>query len=129
MAKIEQVVSRSSSTPVRAPQSTQARSPLCSFPNLPAIEASNQNTVLATQPPIYVTPTHSCSLSVQSPYRRGNSWPPLVSLCTNVPVDLAVTVARRRLQADSSLAEHISLSVDEVMKLLELCLSTTFMAF
>ena len=53
----------------------------------------------------------------------------VVSLFTNVPVDLAMTVARQRLQVDGSLAERTSLSVDEIMKLLELCLSATFMAF
>ena len=40
-----------------------------------------------------------------------------------------MTVARQRLQVDGSLAERTSLSVDEIMKLLELCLSATFMAF
>ena len=42
----------------------------------------------------------------------------VVSLFTNVPVDLAMTVARQRLQIDGSLAGRTSLSVDEIMKLL-----------
>ena len=40
-----------------------------------------------------------------------------------------MTVARQRLQVDGSLAGCTSLSVDEIMKLLQLCLSATFMAF
>lgn len=40
----------------------------------------------------------------------------VVSLFTNVPVDLAMTVAIQRLQVDDSLTGHTSLSVNEIMK-------------
>lgn len=53
----------------------------------------------------------------------------MVSLFTNVTVELALTVARHRLQADDTLSKHMSLSVKEVMELLEFCLSAIFLSF
>jgi hypothetical protein len=42
-------------------------------------------------------------------------------LFTNVPVDLALQVASRRLEGDSSLAGRTKLSVDNIVNLLTLC--------
>ena len=53
----------------------------------------------------------------------------VVSLFMNVPVDLAMSVVRCRLQEDDSLGEPTSLCVEEVMKLLVFCLSATYLAF
>ena len=54
----------------------------------------------------------------------------VASLFMNVPVDLAVSVARLcRLQEDDFLGEPTSLCVEEVMKLLVFCLSATYLAF
>ena len=53
----------------------------------------------------------------------------LVLLFTNVPVDLAVSAARCRLQEDDSFGEHTSLCVEEVMKLVVFYLSATYLAF
>ena len=53
----------------------------------------------------------------------------VVSLFTCVPTDLAVRVARRRLENDSSLPERTSLSVDDIVDLLTLCLDATFLSF
>ena len=44
-------------------------------------------------------------------------------------MNLATDVARRRLKDDVDLKERTGLDVDEVMKLLEFCLSATFLAF
>ena len=48
----------------------------------------------------------------------------VVSLFTNVPVDLAFQVASRRL--DSSLAGRTKLSVDNIVNLLTLCLNAAY---
>ena len=53
----------------------------------------------------------------------------VVSLFTNVPISLAVSVARQRLEADETLDDRTSLSVENIVSLLELCLNATFLAF
>ena len=53
----------------------------------------------------------------------------VVSLFTSVPVDLAVREAKLRLQQDNTLADHTSLEVEEVVELLEFCLSAKYFAF
>lgn len=47
------------------------------------------------------------------------------SLFTNVPIDKAVSVIRRRFQQDEMLKDRTTLSPDRVVELLELCLRTT----
>ena len=53
----------------------------------------------------------------------------VVSLFTNVPVSLAIDVARRRLQADDSLPSRTNLNVLELTQLLEFCHSATYLSF
>ncbi len=53
----------------------------------------------------------------------------VVSLFTSVPTDMAVQVARRRLEKDQSFPERTDLSVDDIMDLLTLCLNATFLQF
>ena len=53
----------------------------------------------------------------------------VVSLFTNVPVDLACHVAEQRLDANDSLGDRTSLSPDQIVSLLQLCLNATFVAF
>ena len=53
----------------------------------------------------------------------------VVSLFTNVPVNLAIDVAHRRLQADDSLPSRTNLSVTELTQLLEFCLNATYLSF
>ena len=53
----------------------------------------------------------------------------VVSLFTNVPIHLATEVAQCRLRGDADLNDRTGLSVEEVMKLLEFCLSSTFLSF
>ena len=53
----------------------------------------------------------------------------VVSLFTNVPVDLAVKVAHERLSVDTSLVERTALSADQVANLLRFCLDATFLAY
>ena len=49
----------------------------------------------------------------------------VISLFTNVPVDEACAIIKRELLTDNQLASHTSLSVDEIVELLKLCLSST----
>lgn len=53
----------------------------------------------------------------------------VISLFTNVPTELAVDVARKRLLADETLEERTVLEVDEIVMLLRLCLDATFVCF
>jgi len=53
----------------------------------------------------------------------------VVALFTNVPVKLAVEVARCRLQTNDSLSSRTSLSPDELSKLLEFCLTVMYLSF
>ena len=53
----------------------------------------------------------------------------VVSLFTNIPVELAVDVARRRLEADPSLDSRTSLTADELVRLLAFCLNATYLSF
>ena len=53
----------------------------------------------------------------------------VVSLFTNVPIDLAIKVAKSYLLEDDTLEDHTLLSVDEIISLLELCLNATYLQF
>ena len=54
----------------------------------------------------------------------------VVLLFTSVPIDLAIRVARHRLESDTSLSERTSLNVDDIMGLLlSLCLDAAFLSF
>ena len=52
-----------------------------------------------------------------------------MSLFTNVPVDLAEKVARKHLSVDTSLAQRMVLSADQVVNLLRFSLDATFLAY
>lgn len=52
-----------------------------------------------------------------------------MSLFTNVPTNLAVDVARRRLATDGTLEERTCLGVDNIIKLLQYCLNATYVTF
>ena len=53
----------------------------------------------------------------------------VVSLFTNVPTDLAIDVAHRRLSVDDTLDDRTCLGVDDIISLLELCLGATYLSF
>lgn len=50
----------------------------------------------------------------------------VVSLFTNVPIDENLEIVKRKLLADTSLYSRTNLSVNEIIDLLKLCLSTTY---
>lgn len=53
----------------------------------------------------------------------------VVSLFTNIPTDLAVSVASDHLAADDTLVERTGLRVESIISLLRLCLDATFFSF
>ena len=53
----------------------------------------------------------------------------VVSLFTNIPVDLAIRIAGDRLRDDSSLSDRSSLSPKEVETLLSFCINATYLAY
>ncbi len=53
----------------------------------------------------------------------------VVSLFTNVPVDLACQVAGTRLQLDESLMDRSSPSLDQILTLLRFCLNATYLVY
>ena len=53
----------------------------------------------------------------------------VVSFFTKIPRDLAINVAHRKLEHDSSLSDRTMLSVDDVVQLLEFCLNATYLTF
>ena len=48
------------------------------------------------------------------------------SLFTSIPVDLALTITKERLQQDQNLAERTNMSVTNVMKLLDFVLTNNY---
>ena len=53
----------------------------------------------------------------------------IVSLFMNVPTDLAIQVAKRRLETDDGLKERTEVTAEEVLCLLKFCLDATFFTF
>ena len=53
----------------------------------------------------------------------------VVSLFTNVPVDLTVSVAHICLMNDTTLEDSTLLSPDEIVSLLSFCLNATYFTF
>ena len=53
----------------------------------------------------------------------------VVSMLTNVPLNQAMSVIRKRLESDNTLCERTNLLTDYIMSLLEFMLSTTYVQF
>jgi hypothetical protein len=52
----------------------------------------------------------------------------IVSLFTNIPTEV-LQVIRNRLNMDSSFPEHSSLQAEDIMELLDICLTITYLQF
>jgi hypothetical protein len=52
----------------------------------------------------------------------------VVSLFTNIPFDLPIKVATKRLRQDATLLQRTSLPVKDIIDLLSFCLNTTYLA-
>jgi hypothetical protein len=53
----------------------------------------------------------------------------VVSLFTNIPIDLAIKVATKRLRQDATLLQRTSPPVEDIIDLLSFCLNTTYFVF
>ena len=53
----------------------------------------------------------------------------VVSLFTNIPTDLALLTAKRRLEQDDSWTERTGLTIDDILRFLSLCLNATLVTF
>jgi hypothetical protein len=53
----------------------------------------------------------------------------VVSLFTNIQVDLAMKVATKRLRQDATLLQRTSLPVEDIIDLLSFCLNTAYFVF
>ena len=53
----------------------------------------------------------------------------VVPLFTNIPVDLAIKVATKRLRQDATLLQRTSLPVEDIIDFLSFCLNTTYFVF
>ena len=53
----------------------------------------------------------------------------VVSLFTKVPIELAIQVAKERLQGDNTLEDRTALSINDIIQLLEFCLKATYFSF
>ncbi|XP_068738712.1 uncharacterized protein [Montipora capricornis] len=51
------------------------------------------------------------------------------ALFTSIPPDEAITTIRQRLEKDEILAERTCLSIEEVVELVDICLTTTYFSF
>ena len=53
----------------------------------------------------------------------------VVSLFTKVAIELAIHVAKERLQEDNTLEDRTALSINDIIQLLEFCLKATYFSF
>jgi len=53
----------------------------------------------------------------------------VVSLFTKVPIQLALNIAKQRLQSDPELKQRTGLSTTDLIKGLEICLNSTTLRF
>ena len=110
--------------------------PIVSFINSPTYQLS-KHLVFILSPLVGKSDSHVRNSAEFASFITGQRLPSgtvlvsfdVVSLFTNVPVDLAVKVAHERLSVDTSLVERTALSADQVANLLRFCLDATFLAY
>ena len=94
--------------------------------NCPNIYAVYSQHWLAILPPILRTPVTFLTQRLGEEILVSFD---VVSLFTKVPIELAIHVAKERLQECNTLEDRTALSINEIMQLLEFCLKATYFSF
>ena len=80
-------------------------------------------------PIILEKPSTSWNRPSPSNYNRGNAYPPMKPLFTLVSVNPALNIIHGKLEQDPLLSSGTSLSIHNIVTLLENCLKSTYFTF
>ena len=103
---------------------------LCYSPNISAVQTSITYSQSTGWKDIFSCEKlkRFCKLHCHTTTEGGGSFD-VVSFFTNVSTGLAIKVARKYLEGDESLEERTLLTVDNIILLLDMCLSANYLQF